>query len=420
MSNSFQKEKIVLFGDFLDIFEDSTPMLKHCRRWQTAAQMMERAGDTVHVPIQYIMNSQDGMDQTGNFDGVTGLSAPISLTQWRSSTFAMDAKELRDPVQRKRLAKAAARKLANDVNTLILDTIYTYGSLTYAKNGSTAGYIDAGMINAIMDLRGVGEMGRRKLGFSPLERIKMVDDLAGRTLIDKAIAAYDKGYLGTVDGLDTFKMASYKRLTAAVPGTGMTVNGANQYWEPVATSGGLNVDARTQTLTLASGGGSPALKAGDRFTIEGVYAVNKNSKEATSELMTFVIVEAPAGGGAGDYTIAPSIVSNGGSTKAGAMWKNCSATPANGAALTFLNIDDADVSMFWDEDAVCWLPGSFVVPSGAGVQHKLVTTEAGLPVGMTSWFDGDSFKEKIRLDCYTGASVIAPEAAGVYLANQVP
>ena len=134
---------------------------------------------------------------------------------------------------------------------------------------------------------------------------------------------------------DTYKL-DYAYSLAAATATNVTVNGANQYYTPQATSTAStgetsNVDNRYQTLAITATG---TLAAGDCFTIAGVNSVHMITKQDTGELKTFRVI---TGGGTGNVVISPPIISGDGGTDAELQYQNVSATPANGAAITFLN-----------------------------------------------------------------------------------
>jgi hypothetical protein len=171
----------------------------------------------------------------------------------------------------------------------------------------------------------------------------MASNLAGRqTLNGKSQTAYEKAFIGMVAGFDTYKLDYAYRLTAAA-GTSVTVNGANQRYVPVATTldaGGLvyvNKDNRYQTLAITVGGGT--VKVGDAFTIAGVNEVHHITKADTGSLKTFRITAILTGaGGTGNIQISPPIIAADSSpTDPELQYKNVTAAPANGAAITFLN-----------------------------------------------------------------------------------
>jgi hypothetical protein len=265
-------------------------------------------------------------------------------------------------------------------------------------------------------------MSDRQFALSSRDYNGMAADLAARqTMNTMPTEAYRRSYVGEVAGFQTFKMDYANRLTAAA-GTTVTVNGANQYYTPAATSTAstgetANVDNRYQNLTIAVGGGT--VKVGDAFTIAGVNAVHHITKQDTGQLKTFRIVGIVSGsGGSGVVTISPAIVSNGGSTDAEAQYKNVTATPANGAAITFLNTASAAVNCFWHRDAIELLPASLAVPTDAGADIMRATTDQGVELVMQKQFDINTQKTKYRWDTLFGVACLQPEMAGIMLFSQ--
>ena len=133
------------------------------------------------------------------------------------------------------------------------------------------------------------------------------------------------------------------------------------------------------TLAISATG---TLAAGDCFTIADVYEVHHITKASTGNLKTFRVI---TGGGTGDITISPPIISNGGSTDAEAQYQNVDSTPADGAAITLLNTVAANVNPFWHEDALELLPGRYAVPSSAGLAVMRGTTDQGMELATNRW-----------------------------------
>ena len=233
-------------------------------------------------------------------------------------------------------------------------------------------------------------------------------------------AAYKKAYVGDVAGFETYKMDYANSLTAAA-GTTVTISGANQYYTPVSTvttaNGTNNVDNRYQTISIAVGGGT--VKVGDAFTIAGVNSVHHITKEDTGELKTFRITEIVTGaGGSGTVKISPAIVSGQGATAGELQYKNVTATPADGAAITFLNTTTARVNPFWVKDALEILPGSYDVPTDAGAAVMKATTENGIEITMTKQYDINTMNTKYRWDIFFGVVNKNPEMTGIEIFNQ--
>jgi hypothetical protein len=178
-----------------------------------------------------------------------------------------------------------------------------------------------------------------------------------------------------------------------------------------------NVDNRYQNLTIAVASGT--VKIGDCFTIAGVNSVHAITKQDTGQPKTFRITGiVSGGGGSGVVQVSPPIISGGGSTDAELQYKNVTATPANGAAITFLNTVDAYVNPFWQKDALEILPGRYAVPADAGAAVMRATTDQGIELVMQKQYDINTMKTKYRLDTLYGVVNKQPEMSGIILFSQ--
>lgn len=421
MANSFSKEERVAFENILEGFNDALVLSSLVTKYNTNGQQMERSSDTIWRPMPYIAQSYDGSDATSNFGDNTQLAVPATIGYQKHSTALLTAKELRDQLQENRLGQAAAQKLASDINVATLTVASNQGTIVSKRTTAAGGYADIAEADALMNEQGVMMEGRN-FALSSRDYNGMAADLAARqTMNQMPTEAYRRSYIGEVAGFQTFKMDYANRLTAAA-GTTVTVNGASQYHTPAATSTAAtgetsNVDNRYQTLAITVGGGT--VKVGDAFTIAGVNAVHHITKQDTGQLKTFRIVEILTGsGGTGTVKISPAIVSNGGGTDAEAQYQNVTATPANGAAITFLNIADAPVNCFWHRDAIELLPASLAVPTDAGADIMRATTDQGVELVMQKQFDINTQKTKYRWDTLYGVALVQPEMAGIMLFSQ--
>lgn len=421
MANSFSKEERVAFEDILSGFNDALVLSSLVTKYNTNGQQMERSSDTIWRPEPYIAQSFDGSDATSNFKDSTQLAVPATIGYQKHSTALLTAKELRDQLQENRLGQAAAQKLASDINVAVLTVASNQGTIVSKRTTAASGFTDVAEVDALMNEQGV-MMSDRNYALSTRDYNGMAADLAARqTMIQIPTEAYRRAYIGEVAGFQTYKMDYANRLTAAA-GTTVTVNGANQYYTPKATSTAgtgevSNVDNRYQNLTIAVGGGT--VKVGDAFTIANVFAVHHITKQSTGVLKTFRITAIVSGsGGSGVVTISPPIISNGGSTDAEAQYKNVTATPANGAAITFLNTVTAAVNCFWHRDAIELLPASLAIPTDAGADIMRATTDQGVELVMQKQFDINTQKTKYRWDTLFGVAMLQPEMAGIQLFSQ--
>ncbi len=421
MANAFSKEERVAFEDILEGFNDALVMSRNVSVYRTDDTSMERSGDTIWRPQPYISQSFDGMDQTANFGDNTQLSVPATLGFSKSVPWLLDAKELRDALQENRLGDAAKQKLASDINVALTNVASQQGTLVVAQAGAATGFDDIALIEAMMNEQGVQPFDRYS-AVSTRDYNGMAGDLAGRNTVQGVVqTAYEKSFVGLIASFDMFKMDYANRLTAAA-GVTVTVNGADQYYTPTATSTAgtgerANVDNRYQNLTVGVVSGT--VKIGDAFTVAGVNAVHHITKEDTGQLKTFRVTDIVSGaGGAGVITISPPMVSAQGATDAEEQYKNVTATPANGAAITFLNIADAAINPFWQKDALEILPGRYAVPTDAGTAVMRATTDQGIELVWQKWYDINTMKTKYRLDTLFGVVNKQPEMSGIILFGQ--
>jgi hypothetical protein len=421
MANAFSKEERVAFENLLEGFNDALVLSSLVNKYNTNGQQMERSSDTIWRPQPYIAQSYDGSDATSNFGDSTQLAVPSTIGYQKHSTALLTAKELRDMLQENRLGQAAAQKLASDINVSVLSVASNQGTLVVKRTTAASGYSDVAEADALMNEQGV-MMTDRSFALSSRDYNGMAGDLAARqTMNNIPTEAYRRSYVGEVAGFQTFKMDYANRLTAA-GGSSVTVNGANQYHVPAATSTAgtgevSNVDNRYQNLAITVGSGTVAV--GDCFTIAGVFALHHITKQSTGQLKTFRIVEiVSGGGGTGTVKISPAIVSAQGASDAEKQYKNVDATPANGAAITFLNTVTAPVNCFWHRDAIELLPASLAIPTDAGAAIMRATTDQGVEVVMQKQFDINTQKTKYRWDVLYGVVCCNPEMAGIMLFSQ--
>jgi hypothetical protein len=431
MANSFSKEERVAFENILEGFNDALVMSRNVSVYNTDGSMMERTNDVIWRPQPYIATSINGAPRTdisAQFVDFTQLAVPATLGFNKTVPFALDALELRDQLQEGRLGDSAKQKLASDINVAIMNVAAAQSTLVVTRSGSAGGYSDVAECDAVFNEQGV-QMFDRYLALSSRSYNGMASDLAGRqTMTGKPTTAYERSFVGEVAGFQTYKMDYANRITGnATPVGDITINGANQYYTPKATSTAgtgetANVDNRYQSLNVTLAAGA-TLAVGDCFKLAGVNALHHITKGDTGQAKTFRVISITSGGGtAGNNTvvISPPIISAQGGTDAELQYKNVSATPANGSTVTILNVDNADINVFWQKDALEILPGRYAIPTNAGVDVMRGTTDQGIELVMQKFYDINTAITKYRMDTFFGVVNKQPEMSGIMLFNQVP
>lgn len=424
MANSFSKEEIVAFDQVFEKFEDGLVISKLFNKYEMDGTTAERTGNTIWRPMPYIAQSYTGIDQSANFNrNYTQLSVPTTLGYSHSVPLTLSATELRDMLQEKRLGDAAMQRLASDINVDCSNLAALTGTVVSKRTTAASGFDDVADIDTMFNRMGV-PMENRKAVYSSRDYNSMASNLAGRQTLQagKTLTAYERAAVGTIANFDTFKLDYAYRLNAAA-GVTVTINGANQYYTPKATSTAgtgetSNVDNRYQNITIAVTSGT--VKVGDAFTIAGVNEVHHITKADTGNLKTFrVTAIVSGGGGSGVVTISPPIISAQGATDAEKQYQNVTATPANGAAVTWLNTASAPVNSFWQGDAFEIVPGKYQPAPDSGMALMSATTSNGVTVTMARQGSIGDLSTKYRWDVFFGLVNKQPQMTGIQLFSQV-
>jgi hypothetical protein len=423
VANSFNKEERVAFDQVFEKFEDGLVMSNLFSKYNLDAVMAERTGNVIWRPQPYIAQSFTGIDQTANFNrNYTQLAVPSTLGYSHSVPLTLSSTELRDQLQAKRLGDAAMQRLASDINVDCSNLAALSGTVVVKRATAAAGFDDVAAIDTAFNRMGIPMHGR-KACYSSGDYNSMASNLAGRqTVAGKVLTAYERAAIGNIAGFDVHKLDYAYRLNAAA-GVSVTVNGANQRYVPASTTldgngGRHNVDNRFQNLTITVSSGT--VKVGDAFTIAGVNEVHHITKQDTGSLKTFRITAiVSGGGGSGVVQISPPIVAADSSpTDPELQYRNCLATPANGAAITFLNTVSAAANPFWQEDAFEIIPGKYQPAEDSGLAIMSASTEQGITVVMTRQGAIGDLSTKYRWDVFFGLVNKQPEMTGIELFNQ--
>jgi hypothetical protein len=428
MANSFSKEERVAFEDLLEGFQDALVLSRNVSVYNTDQTMMERTNNVIWRPQPYIaqsINSTPGTPIPG-YQGMTQLAVPSTLGFSKTVPWEMTSLELRDALQEGRLGESAKQKLASDINVAIMNAAAGLGSLVVPIGAAAGDYDDVALCDAIMNEQGVPDYDRF-MALSSRDYNGLAGNLVGTARSfgnQKSDKAYERSFVGTVAGFDTYKMDYANRQLAAAGGGAITIDtdaaGSQANYTPQATSllvgGQINVDNRFQTVTVSS---SVNVAVGDSFTIDGVFAVHHITKQSTGQLKTFRVVSVPAGGVS--LVITPPIIGAQGvaPTDAQLQYKNVDvATPSDTAAITFLNVNTAQVNVFWQRDSLEILPGRYAVPADAGVAVMRASTDQGIELVLQKFYDIDSMTIKYRMDTLFGVVNKNPEMSGILLFNQ--
>lgn len=238
---------------------------------------------------------------------------------------------------------------------------------------------------------------------SPADHWATLGTVTGLYVTDAAKSALRKAKLGEIGSIDTYKSQSVPTHTVGTKGGAPTVNGGAQ-GNTYATVGSTMIGSLITAGWTASQ--AAALKAGDVFTIAGVFAINPVSKAVLPYLQQFVVQADTASDGAGAATIsyAPAIIASG-------AFQTVSAVPANGAAIVVNGTAATGYSqnLAFHKNAFTLAMVPMVKPPGSVgcARHSY----KGITVRVIPYYNGASDVSSWRLDVLYGFKAIDPRLA---------
>ena len=420
MANDFNKQEKVAFDHICANFEDALVVSAAIMKYDIGDVEAERSQETIWRPQPYIQQTYRGVDQTALFNNgidVVQRSVPSSLSTVIGAGFELSPFELRDLNQESEIDKASVTQIASDINTEVLDMVSNLGTIVVTQPGDASGYRDIAECEAAMTRVGV-PMRDRCYFVSPDDHIGMAENLAERQTLNKfPTKAYQDSYVGRVANFNYMALDYNNRLLAA-QGIGITIAGANQRHIPrgidKTQQGQVNVDNRFQTIAVNN---TTGIKAGDAFTIDGVEEVHHITKRPTGNPKTFRVVTVEVGNA---ITITPAIVAvdHANPTYGEGQYQNVSETPANGAALTFLNTETTNINPFFQKGACELVRGRLRVRQDSGLATMSTTTKQGVTIVMTRFGIFADLSTRYRCDAYIGTVALNPEMMGIELFAQ--
>lgn len=422
MATAMTKEELTVFDSMVEGFDDFLSYGAVARKLDPLTpEQMVHTRDRFWIDAPMIGSNYDGFDQTANFDGLTETAVPATVGFHKADPRILSAKNLRNTTALTNWMDASKIKMAAAVNQELRRTVALQGSQFVKRTVAATGFDDLALAMAVMTEQGVPGADRVAM-IGTRTGIGMASNLAGRSeATSRSNDAYRTGLVAPgIASFDTYADDAPIRLTAATGGA-TTVNGANQFFEPSAfytepDGEQVNLDNRRQNLTITSAVYAN-IKIGDAFTLTGVNSLHMIEKQDTGQLQTFRVVGKPS---ANVIQISPPIISNGGNTIAGREYQNVTATPANGATLTWLNTATTELNPFFVKSSLVLIPGSYEVETGAGwLVTKARTPKFGLQITYTRQGDINTLNLKARLDIDFGTVLINPQFAGVMAFNQV-
>lgn len=225
----------------------------------------------------------------------------------------------------------------------------------------------------------------------------------------KIKSAYESANLGMIANLKVLSSQNVSNHLHGARGGTPLINGGSQAVTYAAAAG-----ANTQTLVTDGWSNSitNVVRAGDVFTIAGVFAVNpvpgegSTGKLVQNYLQQFTVISNANSDGAGNatITISPAIIVSG-------PQQTVSAAPADNVAMTFLGTAATSnaQNLAFHKNAFALVTVPLEMPDGAAFKAR--ESADGLSIRIVKDYDIASDTDIIRMDVLYGWGAIYPDLA---------
>lgn len=362
-----------------------------------------KVGDTISIrrPADFTVRTGATLSTQDVIEGKTTLTIDQQIGvdfQFTSTDLTLSVENMAE-----RIMKPAMSNIVNYVTNDCLTTMYKGVYNWVGTPGQTVNsFADFAKAPERLDEMSV-PMSDRTCVLSPADQWAMLGSQTGLYIQGAANSAYREGDLGTIGGVRTMMSQVVPTHTVGPLGGTPLVNGATQ-------NVSYDTAKNTWTQSLITDGWTASaasrLKAGDVFTIAGVYMVNAKTKATTTILQQFVVTADVSSDGSGNLTatISPPIITSG-------PHQTCSAAPADNAALTVLGTAATgykqNIAYHKNTMALAIVPLEMpqAAYNGARESYK------GMSVRVIPIYDGTNDISKWRLDMLYGRKVIDPRVA---------
>lgn len=217
---------------------------------------------------------------------------------------------------------------------------------------------------------------------------------------EKSTTALDKNKVGRLANIDIFMspLLGMHVMGSGVAETAIQVDGASQ---STLSEGVIKIKGLVGTL-----------KAGDTFSIAGVYNVNPVTGEEKASLAQFVVTEDVAAAGV-NIKFSPAMVVTG-------PYKNVSALPANNAAVKFVGTASGKYEMgaIFNKNAFALVTADLPIVGDSNKCFRAGDEASGVSIRTVEVYDYVNDKNIIRADILYGVNVL-DENQGVKLFTKI-
>jgi len=290
------------------------------RSWEKDFKKEFAPGSSVTVKFPQRFQVTDGMGYTPQ--AIQRISTTVSLDQWLQIAFEWDDYEAAVKLERsedelrENYFEPAAAAMAQEMDSRAARWAYQHASNIVGMLGTDSTTVGTYYTARQILMAKACPPGKRAMCISSSQMATLGTNITSIfNPPDEISKMWKDGAIGRLAGFDWYEANSLYSHTAGTWAGAVTVTGANQ-------SGGS---------LIITGGAGDTLKAGDKFSILNVNAVNPMTRRAAGAVTTqkfTVTQDYTLTGGADTISILPAIYGP------GSPYQNVDALPGNGAALT--------------------------------------------------------------------------------------
>ena len=179
----------------------------------------------------------------------------------------------------------------------------------------------------------------------------------------------------------------------------------NGNWGTTIEVDGTTTTQGTSQLNITFTGTGSTWKVGDVFTIEGVFAVNPQTRESTGSLQQFVVTEDLTATSSGTLKFSPALY-----TSSHAL-ATVTAFPADNADITMLGAAQGQYAqtLVYHKDAITFATADLLMPQGVDMASRQVHN--GISMRVVRQYDINNDRLPCRIDVLYGYSTIRPQMA---------
>lgn len=358
-----------------------------------------RPGTSISIPKPARFAVTSGA--TASFPDLTEESVSLTLAQWNAS-FAPTSVEMTTSVSRdqfsERYLKGLASALASKVDAtglaLVTTTVSNAAGVPGVTPSALVTYLNA---KAIALEHGMPADDQVSIIVNPAGEASIIDAAKGLFHSSSELEKqYKEGKMGMAIGAKWSMDQLVAARTVGTQGGTPLVDGASQTGASLITKGWSN------SITNV-------VRAGDIFTIAGVYAVNPVTKVTTGRLQQFVVTAAADSGastGPATISISPSITVSG-------TTQTVTASPADNAAITVLGATavSAVSNVLFHKDAFTLACIPMQTYGGLDKSAVEYDPDTGIALRITQGMDVTTDKLLVRADVLFGWAATRPEWA---------